>query len=77
MISILTKYSAIKDAELYRAITPPAIDPNGNVNLPSLTKDWQFFRDTGQLDGKVAPTHIIDMSFAGKIVGELGLYRAK
>ena len=29
VVSILTKYSALKDADLYRVITPPAIDPNG------------------------------------------------
>ena len=52
VVSILTKYSALKDADLYRVITPPAIDPNGVVNVESLTKDWQFFKDTGQLDGK-------------------------
>jgi NitT/TauT family transport system substrate-binding protein len=72
VISILTKYSSIKDAELYRAITPPAIDPDGVVNIESLTKDWQFFRDTGQLDGKVAPADIVDRSFANEIVAALG-----
>ena len=37
-------------------------------------EDWQFFRDTGQLDGKIAPGDIIDPSFAKEIVGELGAY---
>src|SRR3982074_305342 len=68
VISILTKYSSIKDAEVYRAITPPAIDPDGVVNIESLTKDWQFFRDTGQLDGKLAPADIVDRSLAAAIV---------
>jgi NitT/TauT family transport system substrate-binding protein len=74
VISILTRYSSIKDAELYRVITPPAIDPDGKVNVETLTKDWQFFRDTGQLDGKVTPTDIIDTSFAAEVVKELGAY---
>jgi NitT/TauT family transport system substrate-binding protein len=77
VIAILTKYSAIKDADLYRAITPPAIDPDGAVNIESLRKDWQFFRDTGQLDGKVAPADIIDMSFVTEIGTALGPYVAK
>jgi NitT/TauT family transport system substrate-binding protein len=74
VISILTKYSRIKDADLYRAITPPACDPDGKVNMDSLTKDWQFFKDTGQLDGKVTPADIIDMSFATEVVAALGPY---
>jgi NitT/TauT family transport system substrate-binding protein len=75
-VSILTKYSALKDADLYRVITPPAIDPNGAVNVESLTKDWQFFKDTGQLDGKVGPADIVDTSFAAEAVATLGPYVA-
>jgi len=77
VIAILTKYSSIKDADLYRAIIPPAIDPNGAVNMDSLTKDWQFFRDSGQLDGKVAPADIVDTSFIKEVVPALGPYVAK
>jgi NitT/TauT family transport system substrate-binding protein len=76
VISILTKYSALKDADLYRVITPPAIDPNGVVNVESLTKDWQFFKDTGQLDGKVGPADIVDTSFVAEAVAALGPYVA-
>ena len=76
VVSILTKYSALKDADLYRVITPPAIDPNGVVNVESLTKDWQFFKDTGQLDGKVGPADIVDTSFAAEAVKALGPYVA-
>jgi NitT/TauT family transport system substrate-binding protein len=76
VVSILTKYSALKDADLYRVITPPAIDPNGVVNVESLTKDWQFFKDTGQLDGKVGPNDIVDTSFAAEAVAALGPYVA-
>jgi NitT/TauT family transport system substrate-binding protein len=76
VISILTRYSSLKDADLYRVITPPAIDPNGAVNLESLTKDWQFFKDTGQLDGKVGPSDIVDTSFAAEAVAAFGPYVA-
>ena len=76
VVSILTKYSALKDADLYRVITPPAIDPNGVVNVESLIKDWHFFKDTGQLDGKVAPADIVDTSFATEAVAALGPYVA-
>jgi NitT/TauT family transport system substrate-binding protein len=74
VIAILTKYSSIKDADLYRAITPPAIEPNGVLNMESLTKDWQFFKDTGQIDGKVTPKDIVDKSFVDEIVAALGPY---
>jgi hypothetical protein len=45
--------------------------------MESLTKDWQFFRDTGQIDGKVTPTDIVDKSFVDEIVAALGPYVPK
>ena len=38
IISILTEYTAIKDPEIYRAMTPFAANPDGTVNLSSLKK---------------------------------------
>jgi hypothetical protein len=46
------------------------------VNVESLTKDWQFFKDTGQLDGKVGPADIVDTSFVAEAVAALGPYVA-
>jgi hypothetical protein len=46
------------------------------VNVESLIKDWQFFKDTGQLDGKVGPADIVDTSFAAEAVKALGPYVA-
>jgi NitT/TauT family transport system substrate-binding protein len=77
VIAILTKHSRIKDAELYRVITPPAIDPDGVVNVDSLTKDWQFFKDTGQFDGNVAPAALVDRSFVAEVMAALGPYVAR
>jgi NitT/TauT family transport system substrate-binding protein len=74
VIAILTKYSRLKDAEVYRAITPQACDPDGHVNMESLAKDWRFFKDTGQLDGKVSPRDLVDPSFAAEAARALGPY---
>lgn len=74
VIGILTQYSRIKDPALYRAITPSYCDPNGKLNLESMRKDLQFFRDTGQVDGKVGVDDVVDDSFAAAAVSELGPY---
>ena len=39
VIAILTEYTAIKDPNVYRAISPQGSDPNGHLNLASLEKD--------------------------------------
>jgi NitT/TauT family transport system substrate-binding protein len=74
VISILTKYSLTKDPNVYKATTPPAIDPIGKLNVDSMRKDWQFFKDTHQIDGSVTVDQIVDTSFAEQAVVSLGPY---
>jgi NitT/TauT family transport system substrate-binding protein len=75
VIEILTKYATVKDPAVYRVITPPAISPNGSLYLASMQKDWQFFKDTGQISGRVTVDQIVDLSFVNAAVASLGTYR--
>ena len=75
VIAILARYLNVKDPEIYREITPQACDPDGRVNAAALEKDWQFFKDSGQIDGKVTAGQAIDPSFATAAVASLGPYR--
>jgi NitT/TauT family transport system substrate-binding protein len=63
VIAILVRYSLVKDAEVHRRSMPPAIAADGRLNVSSLRKDWQFFKDTGQIDGKVTVDDVVDTSF--------------
>lgn len=75
VIATLTGYSNIKDPKIYRRSTPPAIDPDGSLNLVSLQKDWQFFKDTGQLTGIASVGDVVDTSFVERALKDLGPYR--
>ena len=74
VVSILVKYSVTKDPEIHKAVIPPVIDPDGKLNVDSLRKDWQFFKDTGQIDGKVTVDSLLDTSFSDAAVASLGRY---
>jgi NitT/TauT family transport system substrate-binding protein len=74
VISILTKYSLTKDPNVYKVTIPPAIDPNGRLNVESMRKDWQFFKDTHQIDGSVTVDQILDTSFVEDALASLGPY---
>jgi NitT/TauT family transport system substrate-binding protein len=74
IIAILTEYSNIKDAAIYRMMTPNGCNPNGQVNTVSLRKDWQFFKDQGMLNGAVGVDQVLDMSFVEAALKELGPY---
>ena len=77
VIDVLVKYSLLKDAALYHVITPNAVDPDGTLNVDSMQKDWQFFKDTGQIDGRVTVADIADTSFAAAAAASLGPYQPK
>ncbi|MGH9809728.1 MAG: ABC transporter substrate-binding protein, partial [Terriglobia bacterium] len=61
----------------YKAIRSQACDPNGNVNVASLEKDWQFFKDSGQISGTVTVGSVMDKSFAEAAVASLGPFDRK
>jgi NitT/TauT family transport system substrate-binding protein len=74
VVDILVKYSLVKDKELYKMLTPQALDPDGRLNLASMRNDWQFFRDTHQIDGSITVDSVVDTSFAAEAAAKLGPY---
>ena len=77
IIGILTKYTPIKDPAVYRSITPNGNDPNGRLNVESLRKDLQTFKDAGFVQGNVTVEQVVDESFAESAVKTLGPYRPR
>lgn len=77
VIAILTAATKQKDPAVYRAITPSAIDPDGRLNVASMRKDLQFFKDQGLIEGNVRVEDAIDTSFVEEAVKALGPYRRR
>jgi NitT/TauT family transport system substrate-binding protein len=77
VISIMTKYSLTKDPNVYKVTIPPAVDPDGKLNVDSMRKDWQFFKDTRQIDGSVTVDQILDTSLVEQAMVSLGAYVPK
>lgn len=74
VISILTKYTKIKDPAIYRAITPNAADPDGHVHMAALRNDLKFFKQQGLVHGKIRVEDVVDDSFANEAAKRLGPY---
>ena len=75
VIAILVKYTAIKDAGMFRRIIPSWVDPDGEVNTASLKKDLDFFRQLGLIEKKdISVDAVVDSSFAKAAVSQLGPY---
>jgi NitT/TauT family transport system substrate-binding protein len=76
VIAILTEYTKIKDAAVYRAISPQGCNPDGYVNEASLKKDFAFYQEQGWIEGKVTVEQVIDNSFVAAALKDLGPYKA-
>ncbi len=77
VVAILTEYTAIKDAALYRTISPQGCNPDGHVHEASLKNDLQYYKDEGQIKGNVTVDQALDNSFVEAALKDLGLYKAK
>ncbi|HZQ62311.1 MAG TPA: ABC transporter substrate-binding protein [Casimicrobiaceae bacterium] len=77
VIAALIEYTPIKDAALYRAITPQGCNPDGHVNIESLRNDLAFFKEQGEVKGNVTVEQAIDTSFVEAALKELGPYKPK
>jgi NitT/TauT family transport system substrate-binding protein len=77
VIPILVKYTSIKDESIFRRMIPSYASPNGEVNVGSLRKDLDFFRELGLIEKKeVSVDGVVDSSFAQAAVAKLGPYQA-
>ncbi|HZR59747.1 MAG TPA: ABC transporter substrate-binding protein [Xanthobacteraceae bacterium] len=77
VIDILVKYSFLKDPKVHRAIVSQVVDPNGNLNVPALEMAWKYFKDVGEIDGKVSVKDVIDLSYVQAATKVLGPYNKK
>jgi len=74
--AILVKYTTIKDESMFRRMVPSYCNPDGEVNVASLRKDLDFFRELGLIEKKdVSVDGVVDASFAKAAVAKLGPYR--
>jgi NitT/TauT family transport system substrate-binding protein len=77
VIAILTRYTPIKDAGMFRRMVPSWVNPNGEVNVASLKKDLDFFRELGLIEKKdISVDAVVDSSFAKAAVAKLGAYQS-
>src|SRR5690348_8469060 len=77
VLPILTEYSFIKNADVYKAMRSHYVDPNGTLNVASLKDVWQFFKNTNLIDGSVTVDQVVDPSFAKWAAEQLGPYKKK
>ncbi len=75
VIAILAASTSIKDPEIYKAITPTGMNPDGYVNIKSLAEDLAFYREQKLITGTVNVEQLVDHSFVEAALKQLGPYK--
>jgi NitT/TauT family transport system substrate-binding protein len=75
VIAILTQSTPIKDAAIYKAITPTGMNPDGKLNVQSLADDAAFYKSQNLITGNIRVEDVVDTSFIEAAVKELGPYK--
>ena len=75
VINILTKNTKIKEADIYRAVVPVGLSPDGLVNVQSLQDDANWYHQRGYLKKPVSMDNIVDLSYAKNAAKKLGPYK--
>lgn len=74
IVSILTKYTSLKDPALYDKINFTLLDPNGRVLTSSMQYDLNWFVKDGDVKKPVDLSAVVDNSFVDDAVKTLGAY---
>jgi NitT/TauT family transport system substrate-binding protein len=74
VINILVKDTKLKDAALYRRMTPNAVNPDGSLQEAAMKNDLAYFKSQGYVTGKIDVSDVVDDSFVQAAVAKLGPY---
>jgi NitT/TauT family transport system substrate-binding protein len=72
MIKDIAEMTGIKDTALLHQIVPVFIDPDGQINLPSVETDLAYFKSRGLVTSDIEAAKVVDMSYVDALKPVLG-----
>ncbi len=75
VVQLLTKWTKVKETELYDQMVPVGLKPDGSLFVDSLTADAQWLTEHGYVKAPVDMGIVIDQSFVQKANEKLGPYQ--
>jgi NitT/TauT family transport system substrate-binding protein len=76
IIDILTESTPIKSRTLYSNMVSQAIDPNGKINVDSLSDDLAFYKAAGFCSADVKVAQTIDLDYQAAALKQLGTVKS-
>lgn len=74
IIDIMTKHTAMKDAELWEKVNVTGLDPDGKMFVEDIYKQYDAYKANGAIRGEVDLEKAIDTSMTEKAVEVIGKY---
>lgn len=74
IVSILTKYSVIKDSALFDRMFPTGLNPNGYVRMKGIEMDLKWYKDNDLLQRDIKPEDAVDNRYVDFALQQLGQY---
>lgn len=74
VIAIMTRYTVLKDAGLWRKVNPTGLNPNGYVNKDGVADDLRWYRNRGLVKSDVDLDRVVDHSLVDYALTVLGRY---
>lgn len=72
LVQTLIQHTAIKDPAILGAIVPPGLNPNGYMNLESITATQEFWKRRDLLQTTLPPEQMVDHSYVDAALEVLG-----
>ncbi|TVX94799.1 ABC transporter substrate-binding protein [Cohnella terricola] len=72
IVSILTKYTTVKEADLYEKMAPAGLNASGEINQESLELDFNWYKSRGLIEKEIDLSQVINSSFLEAAQKELG-----
>ena len=75
IVSIMTKYTALKDPALWDKVNVTGLDPDGKMRVDDIKKQYEMYKANGATQGKFDFNQAIDTSVTEDAVKILGSYK--
>jgi NitT/TauT family transport system substrate-binding protein len=75
VVDILTRYTAVKDPQIYTQMTYAGIAPDGRIRTEVLQMDVQYYRSKGFIEQEIDVQQVVDNRYTDYAVNLLGPYR--
>ncbi|WP_432613156.1 ABC transporter substrate-binding protein [Halobacillus litoralis] len=74
VIDIMTKHTALKDPEIWKKVGVTGLDPNGEMFVDDIKKQFEMYDANGAISGDIDFNDAVDTSMTEKVLEIIGRY---